>query len=694
VRGSTSWCEVGIVGAGCDHRQVPETSTPTLPVARVAVDVSLAHLDRPFDYRVAPADDDVAVPGARVRVRFAGRLRDGFVLERLASSDSDRELSPISKVISPEPVLTPEIAALIRTVADHYAGCFADVVRLAVPPRHAATEKADPVVRPPLPELSEEMASALRCYPTGLELLAVLRTGSRPRAYWQVIPAADHSGDWADGFAAAARAVADGGRSAVLVVPDQRDLTRLRAACTRWLGRTGFVVLTSEAGPAARYRAFLAALRGDVRVVIGNRAAAYAPVRDLGLVALWDDGDDLLAEPRAPYPHTRTVLALRAAQQRSAVLFAGYARSCETEQWAQQGWLRVLGADRTQTRHTAPRVRVAVDTDRALARDPAARSARLPHEVFELIRGTLPQGPVLVQVPRAGYLVALVCQECREPARCGRCHGPLWLQGPSGHQHGGDLACSWCGLLHPDWECTICGSRSLRAPVVGSERTAEELGRAFPNTVIRQSSGQHVLADVPGTPALVVATPGAEPRAEGGYAGAVLLDTALLLLRADLRASEEALRRWLAVVALVRPGVDGGSVIAAGDGSARALQALVRLDPGGFAARELAERAEAHFPPAAKVVTVEGATAPLTEMLDLLRPPEPYEVLGPVPVNVSGGAGGRNGAEADEPIERLTLRTPLRTGAALVTAVKQASGVRSARKSEGALRIRVDPTAL
>ena len=196
------------------------------------------------------------------------------------------------------------------------------------------------------------------------------------------------------------------------------------------LGRTGFVELTAEAGPAARYRAFLAALRGDVRVVIGNRAAAYAPVRDLGLVALWDDGDDLLAEQRAPYPHTRTVLALRATQQRSGGAVRRLrAAAARRSSWVQRGWLRELAADRTQTRHTAPRVRVTVDSDLALARDPAARSARLPHEVFELIRASLPQGPVLVQVPRSGYLVALVCQDCREPARCRRCHGPLRQQG-------------------------------------------------------------------------------------------------------------------------------------------------------------------------------------------------------------------------------------------------------------------------
>ena len=43
-----------------------------LPVARVAVDVSLPHLDRPFDYRVTPELDEAAQPGTRVSVRFAG----------------------------------------------------------------------------------------------------------------------------------------------------------------------------------------------------------------------------------------------------------------------------------------------------------------------------------------------------------------------------------------------------------------------------------------------------------------------------------------------------------------------------------------------------------------------------------------------------------------------------------------------
>jgi primosomal protein N' (replication factor Y) len=475
----------------------------------------------------------------------------------------------------------------------------------------------------------------------------------------------------------------------VLIVPDARDLERLRLACAEAIGEPAFVVLSADLGPAARYRAFLAALRGAVQVVIGTRAAAFAPVRDLGLVALLDDGDDLLSEPRAPYPHARDVLALRASDIGAAALFAGYSRTAEIQQWVDRGWLKELAADHRQLRHTAPRVKVTADSDLSLERDPVARAARMPREVFELMRSALPQGPVLVQVPRAGYLLALVCQTCREPARCTHCDGPVhFSRSPDRQLHpaGSPPSCSWCGKLQVDWACRICESTTLRAPVVGAERTAEELGKAFPNTPVRQSRAGAVLDSVPATPAIVVATPGAEPRAEGGYAGAVLLDTTLLLLRSDLRASEEALRRWLNVVALVRGGDDGGSVIAAGESSSRALQALVRLDPGGLARRELGERAEARFPPAVKMVLVEGRSESLAEFAELAQLPAHAEVLGPVELGPQ--------PHSDLVLHRLTLRAPLDQGRALVRSVKDVTAIRSARKSEGALRVRVDPVAV
>ncbi|MGH3249262.1 MAG: primosome assembly protein PriA, partial [Trebonia sp.] len=112
------------------------------PVARIAVDLPLAHLDRPFDYLVPERLADEARPGARVRVRFAGKLTDGFLIERAADSEHQGTLRYLERVVSAEQVLTDEIIGLARAVADRYAGTLADVLRLAVPQRHAATEAA------------------------------------------------------------------------------------------------------------------------------------------------------------------------------------------------------------------------------------------------------------------------------------------------------------------------------------------------------------------------------------------------------------------------------------------------------------------------------------------------------------------------------------------------------------------------
>ena len=129
----------------------PKTLKPAAdrPVARIAVDLPLAHLDRPFDYLVPERLAALARPGVRVRVRFAGQLTDGYVLDRVDSSEHQGRLSYLERVVSAEQVLTPEIAGLARAVADRYAGTLADVLRLAIPQRHAATETAKPTTAEP-----------------------------------------------------------------------------------------------------------------------------------------------------------------------------------------------------------------------------------------------------------------------------------------------------------------------------------------------------------------------------------------------------------------------------------------------------------------------------------------------------------------------------------------------------------------
>ncbi|WP_422739611.1 primosomal protein N' [Micromonospora sp. WMMD729] len=651
------------------------------------MDVPLAHLDRPFDYLVPAELDDQAVPGTRVKVRFAGQLVDGWLLERADDSGHTGRLAYLEKVVSPEPVLTPEVARLARAVADRYAGNLADVLRLAVPPRHARVEK-EPAADPESGDaavpgglagsgdaVSAQPAESVdprgwRDYPAGPALLRALTDGRPARAVWSALPGED----WAARYADAVAATVAGGRGAVVVVPDARDLDRLDAALTDVLGPGRHVILSAALGPARRYRAFLAARRGQVPVVIGTRAAMFAPVRRLGLVAVWDDGDDLHSEPRAPYPHARDVLLTRARLTEAAALVGGYARTAEAQLLLETGWAREVVADRATVRARIPAIAPTGD-DPQLARDPGAATARLPSLAWTAARDALRAGlPVLVQVPRRGYLPSVSCADCRTPARCAHCAGPLAL--PSA---GGTPVCRWCARVAAAYACPQCGGRRLRAAVTGARRTAEELGRAFPDVPVRTSGREEVLTDVPGTAALVVATPGAEPVAAGGYGAVLLLDSWALLTRADLRAGEEALRRWLAAAALARP-APAGRVVVVADGALAPVQALLRWDAAWFAGRELAERRELGFPPAVRMASVTGPAEAVADLLAAARLPDDAEVLGPVP--------------ADEGRERMLLRVPRARAAALAEALHSAAGLRAARKAADPVRLQVDPLSL
>ncbi|WP_198171015.1 primosomal protein N' [Actinoplanes awajinensis] len=655
-----------------------------LPVARVCVDVPLPHLDRPFDYLVAGADDVAAQPGVRVKVRFAGQLVGGFLLERAEASEHQGKLAYLEKVVSPERVLDPEVARLARAVADRYAGSLNDVLRLAIPPRHARVEsppakaKGDAPAEPAEPAepavqraFQAPVPGGWDSYPTGPAYLKALEAGRPARAVWSALPGED----WSLRIAEAAAATVTGGRGVVIVVGDARDLDRVDRSLGAVLGPGRHVALNAALGPAERYRRFLAASRHQVPVVVGTRAAMWAPAAELGLVVIWDDGDDLHAEPRSPYPHARDVLLTRAQLADCAALVGGFARTGEGQLLLETGWAKEIVAERAVLRRRQPAISPTGD-DPQLARDAGAVVARLPSLAWQTAKQALQAGlPVLVQVPRRGYLPSVACAECRTPARCPECSGPLALQNAR------DVpVCLWCGRSFPAYQCPACGERRLRASVIGAKRTAEELGRAFPGVPVRTSGRDEILDTVPGEAAIVVATPGAEPVAEGGFGAVLLLDTWALLSRADLRAAEETMRRWLNASALARPGSEGGRVIVVADGSLAPVQALLRWDPGWFAARELAERRELGFPPAARMASVTGPAPAVADLLTIADLPDGTEQLGPVP--------------AGEEQERMLLRVSRSRAAELAHALHVAAGVRSARKAAVAVRIQVDPAEL
>lgn len=317
-----------------------------------------------------------------------------------------------------------------------------------------------------------------------------------------------------------------------------------------------------------------------------------------------------------------------------------------------------------------------------------ARSARIPEIAFDAARRALAADlPVLFSVPRRGYLPSVACERCRTHARCRACNGPISMNDR------GELACRWCARPETRFVCPVCAGTAVRALMIGDRRTAEELGRAFRGVPVITSSGEKIVNDIPTGPRVVIATPGAAPRAPGGYGAAVFLDTWAQLDREDLRAAEEAVRAWMAVATLVRSRADGGRVVIVAEATRAPVQALVRWDPVGFASIELAQRRELGFPPAVTMASVDGPPEAVAAFVALMDLPAEIEPLGPVPLP----AGVRRPAGLDEagPADRMLLRTPRSSGRELARALRAGQALRNARHEHTAgIRVQVDPPTI
>lgn len=682
--------QIPLLPGGPRRRPGVRTRRPAaehLPVARVALLTPVPHLDRLFDYEVPEALDAAAQPGVRVRVRLAGRLVGGFLLDRVAASD--RELLPLSSVHGP-PVLTADVATLCRAVADRYAGTLADVLRFAVPPRHARVETrllGPSAGAPDVPADSERMAgpraddlgargsnavdhppAGWGHYRGGPQLMAGIGGPSPMRALWVAGPGEAVGERIAD----LVEQVVARGRGALVVTADSTEVDRVCVA----LSGHGLqaIRLVAEAGPEARYRAFLRILTGAAGIVVGTRAAVFAPVVDLGAIVVWDDGDESLSEPQAPGWHAREVAALRSAGSDVSIVIGGTAVTLECARMAQAGWLTPVELPREVLRARAPRVQVGADLAHG---DPARASDRIPSVALQVLRDSVAAGPVLVSVPRAGYLPMLACQTCREPVRCPRCSTAMRADGPDRRP-----TCGEHGPV-PDWSCPVCAGRQVRAAVVGVRRTAEEFGRALSGVPVVASWADDPVRTLVAPRCLVVATPGAEPDpGPDGYASLVVLDAAATLSRPGLRVPEEVVRRWFAAAALVRPASSGGKVVVIGAAGVREIQALIRWDPLGYAQRELAERRELDLPPAVRIAQLVGPAMAAGDLVEQV-----CEQLGGMVLRRSGPLHGQ-----DDLVTWL-VAVSIADGPRLAAALQHAQGARSARRAP-VVASRMDPIRL
>ncbi|MBO9578879.1 MAG: primosomal protein N', partial [Microbacteriaceae bacterium] len=429
-----------------------------------------------------------------------------------------------------------------------------------------------------------------------------------------VVPAIPEPEAWPRTLAALAAATIAEGRSVILAVPDRRDLERLAAAVAAAVGAEQVVRLDADQPAAARYRAFLQARSRPGLAIVGTRSVVYAPAQDLGLLAVWDDGDPAYQEPLAPGAHARDAALVRQELEGCALVLLAHSPSAEAERLVEVGWCERVGF----VRRPVPRV---IPTAMQTGGDRIAEQARIPSSAWRSAADALANGPVLVQVSRPGD------------------------ETPG-----------------------------------GSQRTATELGRAFPQAKVVVADGTHRVDAVGPEPALVIATRGAEPVAAGGYRAVLLLDGDRMLGRESLRVVEDALRTWSNAIALAAP---AAPIHLVGVGGAIGA-ALAQWRQPDVVRGELAERALVRLPPAVRTATLLGSPAAVGAAVAAAGIAF-EDVIGPV-------------AEEDG-VVRTIVRFDYRRGAEVATALRteilrHATGRRTASRTHpqrsAALRVRMD----
>jgi primosomal protein N' (replication factor Y) len=409
-----------------------------------------------------------------------------------------------------------------------------------------------------------------------------------------------------------------------------------------------------------RYENFLKCLTEGTHLVVGSRSSLYAPLQNLGIIICFDDGDRNFLDQQSPYAHARDTALLRQVEDKCSLLFVSHSRSTEVQRLVDIGY-----ATEQTDAFVVPK----------LAFDET--TARVSTLAWQTIRESAETGVVLVQVGSKGVARTAYCTDCSKRALCTRCNGPIWIDATSTPR------CRWCNAQNLAFKCDDCGSSKLRQGSGGATRTIAEFGAAFPGLQLVESTGDKPQLTVEGKRKIVVATPGAEPHAIGGYSAVVVLDAKQSLNRDSLRASEDAVRQWSNAIAKLAP--DGRAVIV---GIPSKLgQRLALWQQVEIARDELENRRDLVFPPHLRLGSVEGPIDAISDIVSSVKIDE-VQTLGPISVL------SRTGEEQ----QRLILKYPYSSGHELALTLKAAqlrftSGMTKtsvAGRVSRAVRIRMD----
>ncbi|MBV8783671.1 MAG: primosomal protein N', partial [Gammaproteobacteria bacterium] len=455
------------------------------------------------------------------------------------------------------------------------------------------------------------------------------------------------------------------GRRALLLVPEIGLTPQLLARVAARFD-TPLAVLHSALTDQERLAAWRRAHSGEAHLVLGTRSAVFAPVPQLGLIVIDEEHDTSFKQHEGAMRYSARDLAVVRAHAAGVPVVLGSATpSLETLQNVAAGrYLRLAMPERAGAARP-PRLAL-IDL-----RSSALRHGLATEAVLAIERHLNADAQVLVFLNRRGYAPTLLCTACGWIAPCRECDARLTV-----HQAAGRLRCHHCGADAPLPErCPQCGF-AVKPVGQGTERIEQTLAGLFPKVSIarldrdvarRRGEAQSVVARMASGEARILV--GTQMITKGHDFPDVTLVLVLNadqgLFSTDFRAPERLAQTIVQVAGRAGRGARAGEVLIQTEYPEHPLlQHLLQEGYEGFSRAALAERAEAAWPPFARLAALRASARTAEAALAFLRAararaepaPRGVKLLGPVPAAMAKRAGRYHAQLLIESGERARLQ--------------------------------------
>ena len=263
------------------------------------------------------------------------------------------------------------------------------------------------------------------------------------------------------------------GKTALMLVPEISLTPQMVSKFKSYFGNS-IAVLHSSLSLGQRMDEFKRIKNGDARIVIGTRSAVFAPLSNIGVIIMDEEGEHTYKSENSPRYHARDVAIQRCGYHNCLLLMASATPSLETFYYAKNGRFHLFELKERFANAQLPQVDI-IDMQ---AEAESGNNSLFSRELADKIRETIDKKEqVILLLNRRGFNTYVSCLECKKPISCPNCNIPLTY-----HKKNNKLMCHYCGYtMDNSGKCPECGSDHLHSSGVGTQRVEDEIANLFPN---------------------------------------------------------------------------------------------------------------------------------------------------------------------------------------------------------------------